>query len=222
MSDEIFREVDEEVKHERWLALWQQYGWYVVGLTVFVVATTGAIVLWQNIREARQADLSEQFAAASDLAAGGQLDAALASFDAIAEEDGGYAMLARFRQAAILTENGDNEAAVAIYGDLANNDDYDEIYRELAVVLMAMSGLSANSSDAARLDFDALDLALDGVADGEGPFRFSAREIGAALALATGDRDGAADRLKLLTDDPETPLGIRQRAAELLRAVEGS
>ena len=55
-----------------------------------------------------------------------------------------------------------------------------------------------------------------------GPFRFSAREIGAALALATGDRDGAADRLKLLTDDPETPLGIRQRAAELLRAVEGS
>ena len=45
MSDEsIFREVDEELKQERYEKLWREYRWYIIGAAIVVVA---AVAGWQ-------------------------------------------------------------------------------------------------------------------------------------------------------------------------------
>ena len=216
MSDEIFREVDEEVKRERWLALWNQYGWYMVGLIVFVIASTEAVKGWQSYREARQADLSQRFHIAAQEAAGGDMQGAVAGLEELAEAgNGGYAMIARFRHAALMTENGDPAAAVALYRAIADNDAFEDLYRDLAVLMMAMNSLAA-----APVDGGDIQTRLAALSDGANPFRHSARELAAALALTRGDKGSAVGLLKSLTDDTETPLGIRRRAAVLLQAIE--
>lgn len=218
-DDQIFREVDEDVKRERWLALWNQYGRFVTGLIIVVIAATGGIVLWQNYREGKQIDLSERFTAAIELAADERSTEALAALDGIADAGGGYGMLAQFRQAVLLTEAGDSDAAIEIYRAISETNDFDDSYRDMSVLLMAMTWLSA---DAPAANSGEIRERLAALVDDSNPFRYTSQELDAAIALAEGDLAGATSRFTALVDDPETPLGLRQRAAELLQAIEGS
>ena len=45
---DIFQEIDEELRRDRWEILWQKYGKYLVGCAVAIVAGTAAWVGWQN------------------------------------------------------------------------------------------------------------------------------------------------------------------------------
>lgn len=42
----------------------------------------------------------------------------------------------------------------------------------------------------------------------------------AVLALAEGDRAGAREFYAKVVDDPEAPAGLRERAAQMLAALE--
>ena len=55
----------------------------------------------------------------------------------------------------------------------------------------------------------------------DNPWRFSAREIAAVLALRKRDTKSAKKYFKMLTDDPKTPAGLRQRASNMLQAIDG-
>ena len=47
MTD-IFREVDEDIRQERYLKIWKRYGRYVAGAATLVVLTTAAYVAWRD------------------------------------------------------------------------------------------------------------------------------------------------------------------------------
>ena len=53
MSD-IIREVDEELRRERMMKLWERYGIYVVAVAVLVVVAVGGWRVWEwySTREA--------------------------------------------------------------------------------------------------------------------------------------------------------------------------
>ena len=59
MSDQLFREVDEEVRQDRLQDLWKRYGIYAAVAAVLIVAGTIAFVLWrdapQSARDVRPA-----------------------------------------------------------------------------------------------------------------------------------------------------------------------
>ncbi len=218
MSDELFREVDEDVKRDHWFALWNQYGWYLVGLIVVVVGSTGAITAWQNMRLNQQLALSASFVAAGQLATADNLGEAISGLDEIVvESEGGYQMIARFRQATLMAESGDAEYAGDLYRTIADDENYAQYYRDLAVLLLA-----ANSVGGDTIFGDAEDIRarLSAVAVDGNPFRHSARELSAALAIARGDMEDARNHLKILSDSQDTPTSIRIRSTELLRAVE--
>ena len=50
MSEEIFREVDEELREENLLRLWRRFGPYVVAVAVAVIAVTASSVGWKEYR----------------------------------------------------------------------------------------------------------------------------------------------------------------------------
>jgi hypothetical protein len=218
VSDDLIREVDEEVKRDQWLALWNQYGWYAVGLIVFVLAATGGTTLWQNYRAEQQIVASERFLTAASLASEDNIDDALAALDEIVrEESDGYSMVAQFRQAALLSESDDAEPAIEIYALIADDEAYEDLYRDLAVILMAVNSVSGENAVG---DTDAMRGRLSAIAVDSNPFRHSARELSAALALVRGDREDAANHLKALADSQDTPISTRQRATELLQAIQ--
>jgi hypothetical protein len=53
------------------------------------------------------------------------------------------------------------------------------------------------------------------------PWRHSAREILALVAVRRGDAAKAADLYRKIADDQAAPQGLRARAAEMLAAVGG-
>jgi hypothetical protein len=136
-EDSIFREVDEELRSERMRNLWRRYGPYLIGGAigvVLLVAVNEGWQWWQNTNAARSSD---QFFVALDLADQGDFAAAQEQLNTvIAEGAGGYPMLARFEQAAILATEGKAAEAVAAYDALASADTPRRL-REIALVLAA-------------------------------------------------------------------------------------
>ena len=99
MSD-IFREVDEEVRHERLFKLWRKYGNYVVAAFVAVALGVGGSVGWKQYRLNQRLAEGAEFAATLDLLNEGQPALAAERFAVLADDAGaGYAALARLREA---------------------------------------------------------------------------------------------------------------------------
>jgi len=67
---------------------------------------------------------------------------------------------------------------------------------------------------------DALTARLGPLLAADSPWRFSARELSALIALRKGDTEQARASYTALADDPKTPSGARARAAEMLRALK--
>lgn len=212
MSDQLFREVDEEVRQDRFQAYWKRYGIWFAAAAALIVAVTIGYVVWQNMQESARQESSDAFVAAITGAAEDR-EAAIAQLrDLSADATPGYRMLARMREAALLAETGRTAEAVAAFDVIAADDGIDELYRDLARLFAVANGLDILSPDEVRSRIGSLDTP-------DHPLRFSARELLAAAALKAGDSEDATTLLRQIVDDPAAPQGIRSRAAELLQAL---
>lgn len=213
MSDELFREVDEEVKRDRLQALWKRYGRYAVGAAAAIFLAVAGTILFLDWQEKRQFQFSDRFAAANALAADGQIEAAADQYLSLADDAGaGYGVLSRLRRAMLLVELGDTGAATAIYDEIARDGRISREYRDLAVVISAMHGLDDS-------DPGVLTERLKPLTEDDNPWRYSALELIGLLAIRTGDTTTSREVFQGLTEDAGAPPGIRARAAELLATL---
>jgi hypothetical protein len=213
LSDEFIREVDEEVRQERAEQLWRRYGRYVLGAAVAIVVATAAGVFWQNYQQQQRAADSHAFIEAVTLAGQNEPQSALDRLNALAADGTpGYALLARLREAGVLAQTGDTEAAVIVYRRIADDGDVASLYRDYARLMAVM--LEVDSIDA-----DAAESQLAALLAGDNAWRFSARELVALADLRAGRNDKARELLKANAEDPEAPQGIRARAAQLLATL---
>ncbi len=211
MSD-IFQEVDEDLRRDRFAKLWKRYGSLVIAGAVAIVVATGAYVAWKNYRTKQLMAEGDSFVQALVLRANGQTREAADAFAALAARtNDGYGMLARFNQAAILAQRGDAAEAVKSYDALASSGP-DATLRDLAVLCSV--SLSLESVDPAELQ-----ARLAPIAKPDNPLRYSARELSALVALHAGDKAKARDLFKELSGDETAPSGIRSRADEILKAL---
>jgi hypothetical protein len=212
LQDPLLREIEEDLRRERYSRLWQRYGKYAVAAVVLLFAAVIAVQLWQRHQRQRAEAASGQFIAAM-MQRETNRDAATALFSALGRDGpAGYAMLARFQHAALLAEAGDAEAAIAIYRTIESSAAA-PAYRQLASLQAVMLAID---HPAAGLSGDEVDTRLAALAAADSPFRFSARELQAVIALNGGRRTEAAALLSELKSDPATPPGVRERAAIIL------
>ena len=214
MSD-IFREVDEEIRKDRAKALWQRYGIYVYIVIGALILGTGGNQYWRYYQQSQRLEESAAYQAAAAAAQDERTTEAINAFSALAADAGtGYAVIARLREAAARAEAGDLEGALAAWDALAADDGIEDAYRDLARLLAAMHLIDDGPTDAVRQRLAPL------FAEGS-PWRHSARELQAVLALREGRREEARELLQGLIDDAGTPSGGRARAEALLSALEG-
>jgi hypothetical protein len=212
VSDELFREVDEEVRQEQYHKLWKRYGVYIAGVAIAIVAGTIAIVVWRDMQETARQDDSTRFIAA---AAQEQVtpEAAIAALRELARDGTtGYRFLASLREARLLADAGDVSQAVAAFDAAAADDALDATYRDLARLLAVSNGMGVLSMAEVEQRIAAIDAP-------DNPFRFSARELLAVAAIQAGARERAGDLLRANLEDPAAPPAMRARATELLAAI---
>jgi hypothetical protein len=211
MSD-IFREVDEEVRQDQAIALWNRYQNVILAVALLVVVAAGGWKFWQTQQMKAAETANEEFQNALILSRDGKTQDAELAFQAIAKTGPkGYAQLAAMRAAAELAGH-DKAGAVKAFDALANDSSIDPLFRDDARLRAAM--LRIDDADRREIENRLTPLAAAGA-----PFRSSARELLALAALKADDFDGAGRWLDQIVTDNEAPQELKRRAEAFLGLV---
>ncbi len=214
---DIFREIDEELRQDKFDKLWREYGRYVIAGAVVVVLAVAGVSGWRQYQESIRLADGARFAAAKALSDDGKTEDAAKLFASLGRESGtSYGTLSRFHEAALSAREGDAEAAIGVYDSLAADTGIDAPFRDLATILSASVRANGSSPDGA-----AISDRLQPLIDAGGTWRHSALEILGTLAHRSGNITEAKELFKRIVDDVEAPRGLRARAAQML-AIMGN
>ena len=203
-SESIIQEVDDELRRDRIRKLWRQLGPFVIGaavLVVLVVAGYEGWTWWQKTQSSKSSDL---FYSATKIADGTDFDAAKTALDGVIKDgSGGYPMLAQFRQAALLAQQGKTDEAVAAYDGLSSSVSNTHL-RELALIL-------AGNLLIDKADVGAVQQRVGGSLTPESPLRNAAREVLGLAQYKAGKLDDAMTSFNAIMTDPGVTSDIRSR-----------
>lgn len=208
MSEEnIFREVDEELRSERMRALWRRIAPFVIGAAIAIVALVAVNEGWRWYTNSHAARSSEELYAALDV--GDDLAAAQARLDQLAADgSGGYPVLAEFRKASVLADAGDAAGAVAAYDALANSQSNVRL-RELA--LLQAGKILVDTGSLADVE-----ARIGTIASDDNPMRRVARELIGLAQYKAGDFAAAQASFDAVLNDPLVQGSMRNRMAYYL------
>jgi hypothetical protein len=208
---DIFDEVEEDLRAERAKKFWLRYGGLLVGALALVVLGVAGYQGW-SWYERRQAEAAAVTYLAIHRAGEAErpdLNALANRFEALSRDaPSGYGTLARLRAAPLKVETGDRAGGLAIYEAVARDDSVDPLYRDYAALMWVLHAL--DTADPALLA-----TRIAPLAEGDGPWRASARELAALVALRKGDRAAARTQFQQLAADVTAPPGIRGRAQRI-------
>ncbi|WGD30728.1 tetratricopeptide repeat protein [Ancylobacter sp. WKF20] len=210
MAD-IFHEIDEDLRRERFSRLWSRYGAYLIGLAVLIVLAVAGWrgYEWYRLQQAQQA--GARFEAALLLATQGKTAEAETAFAALEKDaPAGYRTLSRFR-AAIELSKTDAKAAIAEFDALAADAGVGRLMQDVAQVRAAM--LLVDTAPLSEIESRVKPLDTP-----EGAFRHSARELIGLAQYKAGDYKAATDTFTAILNDGQSPPGLRRRA-ELMRTL---
>lgn len=214
MSNELFREVDEEVRQEQFKQFFRRYGKYAAGLALAVLVGAGGYLLWQENQRQAIERAASGFEEAQILAQTQPRMAADILAGLIDDAPQGYRALIGMQQAQSLLQAGDRDAALRVYERLAADADLPELDRDLAqihVVIMQFENLTADDL-----------LARLGPMTAEGRvWRYPALELQGLAQVKANRPDEARKIFQQLADDPSAPNAMRARVIELLTALGG-
>ncbi len=213
MAD-IFKEVDEDLRRENLGQLWKKYGLYLMGLAAMVVLAVAGVQGWRAYDLDQRGQLSDRYGAARELAQGGEAAAGLdAMIDMSEVAGGGYAGLAAFEEARLRVESGDTAGAIAVWDRIADGSGLGPGFKEAATLFSVLHQIDSGDSPALRAR-------LQPLATDSQPFRSTARELLAVIALGEGDIAAARTLYTQISDDRQAPAGLRQRATQMLAALK--
>jgi len=208
--DSLAREIDEELRREQLLKLWEQYGTYIIAAAVLIIAGIGGFKYYEYRRTVSAETAGASFTAAAREAAQDKKAEAQKALEGIAANaPAGYAALARLRLAAGDREAGKTEQAASAFEAIAKERGLDPLLADYARLQAAMLRLdAANWTD---MQNRLTDLAADGNA-----WRFSARELLGLAAQKAGKTEEARTQFQRLLGDRNTPPSIGERARIML------
>ncbi len=217
MSDRDFiREVDEAVRHDRYKQLWDRYGIHAIVLAALIVAAVAGYKAWTYWQARMAQEAGDEFSQALALAAGGDAAKAKEIYARLAEQGPrGYQTLGRFQLAAAEAEAGDTDKAVATYDGLANDGNVDSILQGNAAIQAATLRLDT-------ADYAEMEQRLRTLAEGNSPWRFSARELLGLSAYRLNNMVEAEKQFSALIGDQGTPSNLRERADMMINLIVGA
>lgn len=201
MTD-IFHEVQEDVRRERWMHLWKRYGDYLMGAAALIVIGVAGWQLWARYEEGQHAEISNAYIMAVETQDPAKAAAAFAKLAKDAPQ--GYALISRMQEANALLAAGEHDKAAALYrAEIAGKD---PLFTSVARLRLGW----AEADTIAKKDVQELMAPLTVAGN---PFRFMASELLAYVDYRLGDVAASQAGYTALAKDNETPQGIRARAS---------
>ena len=213
-DDSFIREVNEEIRQEKARALWGRYGPIIIGAAVVLVLGTAAwqgYTYWQNKKAGAIGDTMTQ---ASDLAASGKIDEAMATLKQVeASNFGSYPVLAQLSEAGLTLEKGDKQGAVALLDKITQSTDTPNALKDVARIRAAYILVDTAS-------FNDISQRMATLAADNNPMRLSAREILGLSAWKAGNLPQAKTYFEQIINDSDSAgSGVAARAQLMLGLI---
>jgi len=207
---DIFQEIDEELRRDRWEAVWKKYGRYIIGVAAVIVLATAGWVAWQEYERRQSVAVTAAMHNAMAAAGADQTEQAIQAFTAVSEDGNERQVtLALLQEAALRAEQGDRESARGLYQSLRENDSLADPYRALATIRAVELDLAEGDPQTLLGWLEPL------LADGS-PWRHIGWELSAYLQERAGNADAARVFMERLQNDMDSPAAARARAEAYL------
>ena len=207
--DDIFKEVDEELREERLTKIWKRIGPYVIGILSGTIIITSAVIGYREYDETQRQNWGVQFAEAMNLSEEGNWQESLDLFEALTEKTNlGYKTLSLFQAASLYAKNGNKEKALEIYQSLENKA-LDENFRDLATLMLIY--LQFDNADP-----EILEKRIEKLASKGNPWYYNAMELKGFLFAKQKNKEKQIEIFNILSKDNKAPEGVRTRANDML------
>lgn len=212
---DIFEEVDEELRRDKYQDLARQYGPLVLGVAAAIILGTAGYQGWHAWQTSTRERASDTYEVAIAALEAGRAAQAVTGFDTLVESGtDSYATLALMQRAAMALEAGDNTTAAAFYEQAASRTAEPTI-RDLARLKAVWALWDA-------LSFSDVEIRLTPLTTATSPYRHLAREAIAVAALRAGDMARAQREYQFLSTSFDAPQGVARRALEGLALIAAS
>ena len=210
MSD-VFQEVDEELREEKYKSIWRKFRYYVIGGLIVFILGIAANAFWKDYNLKEINDRSEKFFTAIEMAQEDKVNAItlLEKFANQEERNSEYnALIARFTEAAIRRSEKDFNGALLIYQSLEDNNisNFYEDYAKLSSVEML---IALNNKKDAKL-------ILDDLISNTSDLKYIAMEYMGYLEIDEGNFSKARTIFTNIADDALSSVNMKNRSREIL------
>jgi hypothetical protein len=214
--DEFLQEVQNDIRKEKLLQLWKQYGKQVTGVVVGIIILVSGYNFWSYYEKNKRTQMAEKLIAAQDFIGQGETEKAQTILSSLAvESHSAYQPLALFQKAGLLLQLGQKpEEILQTYQQLSANTKIDPLWRSLATLLGVMVSI-----DQPNAKVDDLLAQLAPITTDQNPWRYLANEMKGVLLHRKGDNTQAAEIFAKLVQDNQTPSGISMRARLMVQIV---
>lgn len=219
-QDVLAHEVDETLFRGGLQKLWKGYAAIAISAATILIVIVGGYEIQRQWEHKKAEDYALHYGSAitlicsesseEDLANG---TAALARLANEAANHSGYRVLVSLQRAAMLAKQGNLTMAIAVWRQIAADTTIPRPYRDAATLLAVLNDLGSAT------DLSEYTTLLEPLMVDTSPWRFSALEITAVLAMQRKDVAAARTMLARLANDSQAPSGIRSRAGMLLQSL---
>lgn len=222
--DEFLEEVENDIRQEKYMQLWQKYGKLASGSVTAAIIVVATYSLWSTYQEKQQLKNSDYYTTAQQYIAQGKISQALSTLKAI--EPGGtlssshaktYPHLARFTQAALLQEPGEQQnidQAIALYTSLSQDKTLDPRWQAIATLQSVRLRFQQTPEQSTELLAQIEPLTQDAH-----PFQALALEQKALMLQQIGKTAEAREIFVKLIQMKEAPEGVSMRAQIMLQQM---
>lgn len=215
--DEFLEEVEQDIRHEKFKQLWDKYGKLGSSVLTGILAVLVGYSLWSNYQARELERQSDYYIKAQSYLAQGEKSRALALLKDLNDGNKTYATFAKFSEAAILSEVGeqqDIEKSLALYQEIADDSRLEDVWRDTATLQLISLGFERDSKQAQALLEKVEPLCQEGR-----PLRALAMEQKGIILYMTGDKSKAAEVFVQIVQLPEVPEGVKIRAQTLTQQI---
>ena len=208
---DVFQEVDEELREEKYKRIWRKFRYYVIGGLILFILGIAANAFWKDYNLKEVNDRSERFFTAIEMAQEDKVNAItlLEEFANQEEKNSEYnVLIARFTEAAIRRAEKDYNGALVIYQSLEDNNisNFYEDYAKLSSVEML---IALNNKKDAKL-------ILDDLITNTSDLKYIAMEYLGYLEIDEGNYSKARTIFTNIADEASSSVNMKNRSREIL------
>ena len=205
----IFREVDEELRKERYASLFKKYGVYVIGFIFILVSLLISIQIYQSYKVSSNEELVENYIQLIDTETKSIEEKILMLDNFTATKNIFVNGMSALKKVDLLIENNQKEAAIESLEGILNNQNIEVIHRDLGLYKYLM--LLMDSMPIEQFSEYADNLSNDS------QFYYLIQELRATKILLDGDEESSVIEFNKLISNPLVTSDIKNRASILIK-----